>query len=110
MGWTVFNKAPQGGMVEAVLQSMSDFGKREIVASAVVKGIVYAAVQLKDRNGARGKVVGVVGVIDGLGYKLMAEEEGPYYYGAPPEVIAALSPTDDPWCLKWRMKCEEGGL
>jgi len=104
MGWTVFNQMPQGGMQEAVLASMSDFGKREIVASAMVLGVVYAAVRCGD------KVVGAVGVIDGLGYKLMSEEEGPYYYGAPPEVLAALSPSDDPWACKWRLKCADPAL
>lgn len=105
MGWTIFNQMPKAGSMQAaVLESISDFGKREIVASAMVAGNVYAAVRVGD------KVVGVVGVIEGLGYKLMAEEEGPYYYGAPAEVLAALSPTDDPWCLKWRAKCADGRL
>jgi len=100
MGWTVFQAPPQGGMQEAVLASLSDFGKREIVASAMVLGVVYAAV----RVGA--KVVGAVGVIDGLGYKLMSEEEGPYYYDCPAEVLDALSPTTAEFALKWRQRCE----
>ena len=88
MGWTVFNQMPKGGMQEAVLASMSDFGKREIVASAMVLGVVYAAVRVGD------EVIGAVGVIDGLGYKLMSEREGPYYYGAPAAILEKLSPTD----------------
>lgn len=105
MGWTVFNQMPKAGSMQAaVLESMSDFGKREIVASAMVGSVVYAAVRVGD------KVVGVVGVIEGLGYKLMSECEGPYYYGAPAEVLEKLSPTDDPWCLKWRMKCADPRL
>lgn len=109
MGWTVFQAPPKGGMEAAVLASISCFGEREIVASRMVGNEVYAAVRLKDERGAWGKVVGVVGVIDGLGYKLMAEEEGPYYYGAPAEVLAALSPTDSPWAQKWRDRCAAGG-
>lgn len=104
MGWTVFNQMPKGGMQEAVLASMSDFGKREIVASAMVLGVVYAAVRVGD------EVIGAVGVIDGLGYKLMSEREGPYYYQAPPEVLEKLTPTDCLWSLKWRAKCAEPAL
>lgn len=99
MGWTVFNSAPKGGMVEAVLQSMSDFGKREIVASARIGNVVYAAVRDSDGVGA------AIGVIDGLGYKLMAEEEGPYYYDAPAFVLDALSPTTAEFAVKWRDRC-----
>lgn len=106
MGWTVFNQMPKGGMQAAVLESISCFGDRDIVASAMVGNVVYAAVRLRGGN----KVSGVVGVIEGFGYKLMAEEEGPYYYGAPAEVLEKLSPTDDPWCLKWRAKCADGRL
>ena len=104
MGWTVFNQMPKGGMQEAVLASMSDFGKREIVASAMVLGVVYAAVRVGD------EVIGAVGVIDGLGYKLMSEREGPYYYGAPAAILEKLSPTDCLWSLKWRAKCAEPAL
>ena len=49
-------------------------------------------------------------MIDGLGYKLMSEREGPYYYQAPPEVLEKLTPTDCLWSLKWRAKCAEPAL
>lgn len=105
MGWTVFNQMPKAGSMQAaVLESISDFGKREIVAWAKVGPEIYAAVRVGD------KVVGVVGLIEGLAYKLISEAEGPYYYGAPAEVLEKLSPTDEPWALKWRAKCAEGGL
>lgn len=104
MGWTVFNQAPKGGMQAAVLASISCFGDREIVASAMVGSVVYAAVRVGD------EVIGVVGVIDGLGYKLMSEREGPYYYSAPAEVLEKLTPTDCLWSLKWRDKCADGRL
>lgn len=100
MGWTVFNQMPKAGSMQAaVLESMSDFGKREIVASAMVDGVVYAAVRVDD------KVIGAIGVIEGLGYKLLSEFEGPYYYGAPAEVLDKLSPVYNEWALKWRAKC-----
>ena len=104
MGWTVFNQMPTGGLQAAVPESLSDFGKRELVASAMVLGVVYAAVRGGD------EVIGAVGVIDGLGYKLMSECEGPYYYQAPPEVIEKLTPTDCLWSRKRPAKCAEPAL
>lgn len=101
MGQTVFRSMPRGGMLSAVLGAIAWDG-REVKASRVVGNVVYAAVRMPD-----GQVCGVVGVIDGLGYKLMGEEEGPYYYDAPAEVLEALTPTAEPWALKWRAKCLE---
>lgn len=98
MGSTVFSSMPKGGMQLAVLRSMA-WGGREIVAYAQVGQAVYAAV----RDGSR--VVGVVGLIDGLAYKLLSEDEGPYYYDAPADVLAELSPTASPWARKWREAC-----
>ena len=104
MGATCFQSMPQGGMLAAVKRSI-EWGGRKIVASNVVGSVLYAAVKMPD-----GQVVGVVGLIEGLCYKLMAECEGPYYYGAAPEVLAVLSATDDPWSSKWRMKCADTRL
>jgi hypothetical protein len=101
MGWTVFQAPPKGGMEAAVLASLSDFGKREIVASNRVGDAVYAAVRVGDQ------VVGAVGVIDGLGYKLMSEDEVPYYYAASDEVLAALTPTSVAWSQTWRARCRQ---
>lgn len=101
MGWTVFQAPPKVGMEAAVLASISDFGKREIVASNVAGDAVYAAVRVGD------KVVGAVGVIDGLGYKLMSEDEVPYYYAASDTVLDALTPTSSEWAKTWRARCRQ---
>lgn len=104
MGSTVFNSMPRCGMLAAV-RSVIEWGGRVIVAENMAGGVLYAAVRMPG-----GKVRGVVALIEGLSYKLMAEEEGPYYYEASAEVLEQLSPTDDPWCLKWRMKCADPAL
>lgn len=104
MGATVFGSMPAGGMLAAVKRSI-EWGGRKIVASNIVAGVLYAAVRMP-----RGDVVGVVALIEGLSYKLMAECEGPYYYDAAPEVLAALSETDEPYAIKWRAKCADGRL
>jgi hypothetical protein len=96
--------SPEAEAVAAGLAVAHGWWRRHRARLGVIAGIlgvVYAAVRVGD------EVVGAVGVIDGLGYKLMSESEGPYYYGAPPEVLAALSPSDDPWACKWRLKCAE---
>ena len=108
MGWTVFGGVPRGGMPAKVLKALnysSDGYKSRVLKSAIVGGNVYAAVECSD--GVDVKVRGVVGLIEGAGYKLLGEECGPYYYGCPAEILAMLSPTSEPWALKWRAKCAE---
>ena len=38
--------------------------------------------------------------------KVIHEDMGPYYYGAGPRVLEALSPTSAPMSLSWRGQCE----
>lgn len=38
--------------------------------------------------------------------KVIHEDMGPYYYGAGPRVLEALSPTAAPMAISWRGQCE----
>ena len=40
-------------------------------------------------------------------YKTFTERSGPYYYTAPANVMAALTPTDNQWANEWRAKVWE---
>jgi hypothetical protein len=109
MGWTILNAKPAAGWknhLDAVIAGGSADMRWEVLASAVgADGNYYAAVERKRVPGGSRKVYAVVGVIEGLGYKLMSEEEHPYYYGAPADVLIKLEPTADPYALKWRANC-----
>jgi hypothetical protein len=38
-------------------------------------------------------------------YRMDEETSGPYLYGASPQLISLLTPTDRPHALQWRRKC-----
>jgi hypothetical protein len=97
MGWTILQRVPSEGMKAFIDREV--FGG--VVASVIGDdGNYYAAV-----TAGPGVVVGYVGLIEGAGYKLMSEAEGPYYYGAPAAILDKLTPTDEPSALNWRNKC-----
>jgi hypothetical protein len=104
MGWTVFSTMPRGGMKAAVDRSLGGADGRTVVASELGSdGNVYAAVKVPS-----GDVVAAIGLIEGCGYKLMSEAEGPYYYACPPAILEKLTPTTHPYALKWRARVAEG--
>jgi hypothetical protein len=41
-----------------------------------------------------------------ISVKVIHEDMGPYYYGAGPRVLEALSPTAAPMSISWRDQCE----
>lgn len=106
MGWTYFNRVPPGGMKAAIVASLtfeSDGCKARVLQAEQVGSTVYAAVQIEEADSVR--VRGVVGLIDGSGYKLIGEECGPCAADCPPEILALLSPTESAWAQSWRAKC-----
>lgn len=106
MGWTVLNAKPAAGWkayLDASMAGGSAGLNWKVLASAIGSdGNYYAAIERNDLLGGSRKVYAAIGLIEGNGYKLMSEEEGPYYYAAPAEVLAKLEPTKDPLALKWR--------
>lgn len=116
MGWSVLSQKPRQGW-EAYLSSCMVGGeankilRREVAACGIgADGNFYAAISEPRTSG--GEIVerhvrGVVALVDGSAYKFIGEEEGPYYYACPAHVLAALTPTSEPFALKWRAKCAE---
>jgi hypothetical protein len=79
----------------------------EILAHNITGGAGYLAI----RDIARGEVSALIVLIDryqgDLGFKIMGEDMGPFYYGAGPRVLKALTPTIDPRALEWRARCHD---
>lgn len=108
MGW-LYRKEIKGQKVAAAIADyITGCGSNiEIASIAVSEGAGYVAIRdtrsgevsaivvLYDRDRARGEI----------GFKVMGEDEGPYYYGAPARVLKALSPTTDPRAIQWRETC-----
>lgn len=119
MGW-LYRKEIKGQKVAAAIADYITGGRGglrpvvtggsdiEIAAIAVSGGAGYVAI----RNTATGEVSAIVVLYDRdrargeIGFKVIGEGEGPYYYGAPDRVLKALSPTTDPRANEWRAACK----
>lgn len=106
MGWH-YKQAVKG---ERVLDAI----RREVIGAGVPCEIVAAAVYLRKaylaiRDNRCGTVSAVVVLIDRrageIGYKVVDEEMGPFYYQAPERILTALTPTDNTTAAGWRAAC-----
>lgn len=109
MGWSVLSKPPAAGWVAYLDDVLAGGGANKVLGTSIAAsglgsdGNYYAAVSL---GGDDPRVVAVVAVLEGGAYKIMGEECGPYYWAPPLKVLEALTPTDNPWALKWRERAE----
>ena len=75
------------------------------VGDSDYRWVHYAAVREDD-----GSVVAYVTPFTqeegGVLYKTFTERSGPYFYTAPANVMAALTPTDNEWANEWRARVE----
>lgn len=119
MGW-LYRKEIKGQKVQAAIVDYITGGRGglrpivsggsdiEIAAIAVSGGAGYVAI----RDRATGEVSAIVVLYDRdrargeIGFKVIGEDQGPYYYGAPARVLKALSPTTDPRAIEWREACK----
>jgi hypothetical protein len=96
MGWTYLARAPRD--MRAFLDANY---APAIVRSEIVGDTYYAAARLDD-----GRVVAVVTLIDGAGWKTMDESAGPYRWDCPADILALLTePAPTPWAQAWRDRC-----
>jgi hypothetical protein len=99
MGWTTVNKSLRTDA--EILNFLTQELYQPVVAAKMVRGVMYAAV--RDRTES---VFAVVILTErkgtALSYKVMGEDECPYYFDCPREVFNALTPTTDAYALKWR--------
>lgn len=105
MGYTVLNKVPAAGWKDHLDRAMNGGAYTVKVSAIGSDGNYYAAIERAAGDGLPRIVYGMVGLIEGTAYKTMSEDMVPYYYAAPLEVLAALSPTTDAGALKWRARC-----
>lgn len=102
MGWSCINRMPAEGPA-AFLNGILTYGANSVVRSVMVGSELYAAVRTGE-----GEVRGVVVLTEGaFAWKILGEEEGPYYWQCPVEVLGLLSPTQAPCAVKWRARCAE---
>lgn len=106
MGWTFFKQPKHLSAIETVRQELTSPAGCPVVADAIVGGTYYGAMRSASQPGA---VVCIVCLIEHqrgeIGLKFMDESMGPYYFGAPAHVLAALTPTDCQTANEWRAKC-----
>ena len=105
MGWSVLNKPPAEGWKAFLDKNLSggfDVNYKVRASAIGSDGNYYAAIERPAGDGLKRCVYAAIVLIEG---GVMSEQEGPYYYEAPAEVLAALTPTDDPYALKWRAAC-----
>ena len=102
MGYDVLNKTPLGGAKKYFDAQFSRDGRKVVASGMHGRGEYYAAVSTKCGN----HVYAVVVVIDRTGgefaYKIMGENELPYYYNAPQSVVDALTDNTDKTACAWR--------
>lgn len=107
MGWLFYHRPPGQSDRDHFAPKLGD--NREIVASATVHNVFYAAV----RDLKTGEVWAFIALIRrqrgdfNFGYKDMDETAGPVECNAPARVLDALTPTDNEYALEWRQKCRE---
>jgi len=103
MGWT---HIPEPRDKRKFFDDELSAGSGVVIDSVMRGNEYYAAVQ--DKVGTYGVVVVVEreGVRRGeIAYKVMEESEGPYFCKCPMHILKKLSPTTEPFALKWRRKC-----
>lgn len=103
MGWD-FSHRDKGMTTKDFMQR--EFGaERPILASGVVDGVFYAAVQNGDE--VFGAVVLMQRAKDyfNFGYKAMDDAMGPWESQAPAKVLDLLTPTDNENANEWRARC-----
>ena len=121
MGWTTYppthyrrnNRVDVKKEIDAIIERNPDC---RLVHSVANGREYYAAVEMTELKTKKRVVVGVVGItrISNEGkmdcefsYKLLMENEMPFYFKCPNFMLDMLSPTTDNHSLKWRNHCRE---
>lgn len=109
MGWTSLHRDKGLSNDEFFTHELLGDGL-QLVASATIKSVYYAAVRESETD----KVFGVVVLIKraprsdhNFFYKGMDETMGPGESEAPAAVLDALTETDSEWATEWRARCRE---
>jgi hypothetical protein len=110
MGWTekTINKSTPTGVyirteIAVLFKGIADIAKFE--EGQEVGGVQAFYVAFRNPESTLGGVVITQREGDTLQYKVISENEQPVYYGASPEFINSLSPTQNSYAIKWREKC-----
>lgn len=102
MGWASIHRT------QPVKEWFASLEFKVLEVKIVHRTQLYAAIQNKD-----GSVFACIGLLRyskgewNFSYKLMSEEEHPYYYKCPKSILNKLTPTDNEYANDWRRKCVE---
>lgn len=102
MGWTSIHRT------QPVKEWFASLEFKVLEVKIVHRTQLYAAIQNKD-----GSVFACIGLLRyskgewNFSYKLMSEEEHPYYYKCPKSILNKLTPTDNEYANDWRKQCIE---
>jgi hypothetical protein len=117
MGWDYLPKKIKTteAAIEDLLNWSNDGGSSKVLAMSIDKrghdeSVVYCAVERVTADGEFNGIRGCVVLVDHsnklqIGFKIMDEEMGPYYWNASEEVLGLLDDTAHPWANKWRDRC-----
>jgi hypothetical protein len=108
MGWTVFSGLSQDDLIEKLIASKTYLSegqtlRRETLAHRLVheQGVqVLWAVQRVSKNAIPQETYIACFLIEGSGYKDLAESMYPYYFSCPPEYLHMAPEV----CPEWRQK------
>jgi hypothetical protein len=113
MGWSVLNKPPAEGwqaFLDKTLSGGVDVNYKVRASAIGPDGNYYAAIERPAGNGLKRCVYAAIVLIEGAGWKVMSEQEGPYYWAAPRAVTDKLEPTTNPYALRWRERVADEQL
>ena len=86
--------------------------KQEVLKSAIVRNVYYAAIKRINDVENTEEVFACVCLIKtdncdfyNFGTKVMTEYDGPCYYDCPASILELLTETDDKYAKKWREEC-----
>lgn len=106
MGW--HSEHRNKSMTNREFFSWSPREKKEIIEDCTVGNTYYAAVKDPETREVSCYVFLTAwdnGEYYNFSYKIMHESVGPCQYNPTKKLLDALTPTDDPYALAWRQKC-----
>ena len=111
MGWTsYFTVNPTKSEMDKYYNWEDEGQKVEVLKSAMVGSVYYAAVRVTDKRTLDTVVTAAVVKTKRrngeLSYKAMDETMGPCEANCPGSILKLLTPTDSQYANDWRRKCE----
>lgn len=102
MGWTCIPRTPNQTLLQHIIQDLSP---HTVLKYHKHGSTYYIAAQTPDQSQVFGMVYLTRTTLTEYQYKDIHEIMGPIYYDAPKSLIDMLSPSTNPYAIRWRAKC-----